>query len=159
MESGKVEVYLEDTEIGEVVRRSLEAVRSLAERGKISLQSDVFVCEIRADGNKLIQVLVNLLGNAIKFAPPNTTVSTSMKLCEEYLEIRIADQGKGIPKEFRDKIFDRFEQVSIDDNRVKGGTGLGLAISKSIVVAHDGSIGVDSEEGAGSTFWIRLPLI
>ncbi len=159
MESGKVEVYLEDTEIGEVVTRSVEAVRSLAERGKITLQSNVFVCEIRADGNKLIQVLVNLLGNAIKFAPPNTTVSATMELFDDYLEIRIADQGRGIPKEFRDKIFDRFEQVSIDDNRVKGGSGLGLAISKSIVVAHSGSIGVDSEEGAGSTFWIRLPLV
>jgi signal transduction histidine kinase len=141
-----------------VVTRSVEAVRSLAEKNKVSLNTNVFVIETSADAGKLIQVLVNLLGNAIKFSPPKTTVSATMERFEKYVEIRISDQGRGIPAEFRDKIFDRFEQVSIDDNRVKGGTGLGLAISKSIVVAHGGTIGVDSEEGAGSSFWIRLPL-
>jgi len=158
MESGKVEIYAEPTELSEVITRSVEAVRSLAERNKVGLQTQVFEIEINADGGKLIQVLVNLLGNAIKFSPPKTTVSASMERFEAEVEIRISDQGRGIPAEFKDKIFDRFEQVSIDDNRVKGGTGLGLAISKSIVVAHGGKIGVDSEEGAGSTFWIRLPL-
>lgn len=159
MESGKVEIYAEPTELSEVVTRSVEAVRSLAERGKLTLQTKVFEIEIPADGGKLIQVLVNLLGNAIKFSPQNTTVSATMEMFDDYVEVRIADQGKGIPSEFRDKIFDRFEQVSIDDNRVKGGAGLGLAISKSIVVAHRGTIGVDSEEGIGSTFWLRLPLV
>lgn len=159
MESGKVEIFSEPTEISEVVTRSVEAVRSLAERSKVSLATDVFAIEIPADGAKLIQVLVNLLGNAIKFSPQNTTVSATMEMFEKYVEIRISDQGRGIPKEFCDKIFDRFEQVSIDDNRVKGGSGLGLAISKSIVVAHNGTIGVDSEEGVGSTFWIRLPFV
>lgn len=158
MESGKVEIFAEPTELSEVVTRSVEAVRSLAERSKVGLQTDVFTIEVSADAGKLIQVLVNLLGNAIKFSPQKTTVTAAMELFEKYVEIRISDQGRGIPKEFRDKIFDRFEQVSIDDNRVKGGTGLGLAISKSIVVAHGGTIGVDSEEGVGSTFWIRLPL-
>lgn len=158
MESGKVEIYAEPTELSEVVTRSVEAVRSLAEKNKVSLNTNVFVIETSADAGKLIQVLVNLLGNAIKFSPPKTTVSATMERFEKYVEIRISDQGRGIPAEFRDKIFDRFEQVSIDDNRVKGGTGLGLAISKSIVVAHGGTIGVDSEEGAGSSFWIRLPL-
>lgn len=158
MESGKVEIYAEPTELSEVVTRSVEAVRSLAEKNKVSLNTNVFVIETSADAGKLIQVLVNLLGNAIKFSPPKTTVSATMERFEKYVEIRISDQGRGIPAEFRDKIFDRFEQVSIDDNRVKGGTGLGLAISKSIVVAHGGTIGVDSEEGEGSSFWIRLPL-
>ena len=158
MESGKVEIYAEPTELSEVVTRSVEAVRSLAERNKVSLQTQVFEIEINGDGGKLIQVLVNLLGNAIKFSPAKTTVSASMERLDAEVEIRISDQGRGIPAEFKDKIFDRFEQVSIDDNRVKGGTGLGLAISKSIVVAHGGKIGVDSEEGVGSTFWIRLPL-
>jgi PAS domain S-box-containing protein len=158
MESGKVEIYAEPTELSEVVTRSVEAVRSLAEKNKVSLNTNVFVIETSADAGKLIQVLVNLLGNAIKFSPPKTTVSATMERFEKYVEIRISDQGRGIPAEFRDKIFDRFEQVSIDDNRVKGGTGLGLAISKSIVVAHGGTIGVDSEEGEGISFWIRLPL-
>lgn len=158
MESGKVEIYSEPTELSEVVIRSVEAVRSLAERNKVGLSEQVFDLELNADGGKLIQVLVNLLGNAIKFSPPKTTVAVSMNLLDEEVEIRISDQGRGIPAEFKDKIFDRFEQVSIDDNRVKGGSGLGLAISKSIVVAHGGTIGVESEEGVGSTFWIRLPL-
>ncbi len=158
MESGKVEIYAEPTELSEVVTRSVEAVRSLAERNKVSLNTDLFIIEVNADAGKLIQVLVNLLGNAIKFSPQKTTVTAAMELFDRYVEIRISDQGRGIPAEFRDKIFDRFEQVSIDDNRVKGGTGLGLAISKSIVVAHGGTIGVESEEGVGSTFWIRLPL-
>jgi len=158
MESGKVEIFVEPTEIEEVVTRSVEAVRSLAERGKIKLATKTFPTEIPADGGKLIQVLINLLGNAIKFSPPETTVSVTMDMLEKFVEIRVSDQGRGIPEAYRDKIFDRFEQVSIDDSRVKGGAGLGLAISKSIIVAHKGTVGVESEEGKGSTFWIKLPV-
>ncbi len=74
------------------------------------------------------------------------------------MEFKIRDEGKGIPAAFKDKIFDRFEQVELDDARVKGGSGLGLAICKAIIEEHKGTIGVQSEEGKGSTFWFRIPL-
>ena len=71
--------------------------------------------------------------------------------------VRVTDQGRGIPKDDLGKVFNRFEQVEASDATLKGGTGLGLAVCKGIIEEHKGTIGVDSEEGKGSTFWFRIP--
>ena len=73
------------------------------------------------------------------------------------IEFRVTDRGRGIPESFRETIFDRFQQVEAADAKKKGGSGLGLAICKAIVERHGGTIGVESNEGAGSTFWFRIP--
>jgi len=99
-----------------------------------------------------------LISNAIKYSESRQTISIQRVDCQDWLEVRIIDQGRGIPASAQARIFERFQQVETDDSKRKGGTGLGLAICKSIIEQHGGSIGVDSEPGKGSSFWFRLPL-
>lgn len=110
-----------------------------------------------ADGAKLVQVLVNLLSNAIKFSPKQGHVSVVCQEKEGWLQVQVSDEGRGIPHAESELIFERFHQVEVSDRVEKGGTGLGLAICKSIVEAHGGQIGVQSEVGQGSTFWFKIP--
>lgn len=112
---------------------------------------------IFADGDRLIQVLVNLLSNAIKFSPSGSKVILASADMEDCVEFKVIDEGRGIPSEFLDSVFERFKQVKKSDAKNKKGTGLGLAISKAIVEKHGGTIGVRSQEGKGSTFWFRIP--
>ncbi len=76
----------------------------------------------------------------------------------EFLEFKVIDRGRGIPPSHINAVFERFQQVEANDAKKKGGTGLGLAICKAIIEEHGGTIGVDSEEGKGSTFWFKLPI-
>jgi signal transduction histidine kinase len=105
-----------------------------------------------------VQVLINLLGNALKFSPNNSTITISEEQNDQYTKISVKDQGRGIPKDQLAGIFDRFKQVNPVDKAEKQGTGLGLAICKSIIDAHHGHIGVISEPGEGSTFWFEIPV-
>ena len=111
----------------------------------------------KGDGDRLVQVLVNLISNAVKFSPRGSVVSVSAALRGPEVEFRVADQGRGVPPHMREAIFERFRQVEASDARHKGGTGLGLAICKMIVEGHGGTIGLESEEGRGSVFWFRIP--
>jgi signal transduction histidine kinase len=102
-------------------------------------------------------VLINFLSNAVKFSPVDSTIE--LEVCElpDAIQINVIDQGKGIPADKVETVFERFKQVERADETSKGGSGLGLAICRAIVEAHQGSIGVSSELGKGSNFWIRLP--
>jgi signal transduction histidine kinase len=155
MEAGILEIELEDMNLADAVASSLDAVRTLAENSRVTLEA-VGPCEgeIIGDQARLIRVIVNLLSNAIKFSPPGTTVSVSVHDDGTRYEVRIADQGRGIAPEDRVKIFDRFHRVS--ENTGPSGIGLGLTICKKIIEAHGGEIGVDSTVGSGSTFWFKL---
>jgi len=140
-----------------VIARSVSAVSFLASKNKIKIETPAKAPEVFADGSKLIQVIVNLLSNAIKFSPPNSTITITCDEIPEFIEVKIRDQGRGIPASLKDRIFERFEQVESADYKQKGGRGLGLAICKAIIDSHQGTIGVESEEGKGSTFWFRIP--
>jgi signal transduction histidine kinase len=110
-----------------------------------------------ADEARLIQVIVNLISNAIKFSPDGSTVSVfALPLETGQVEIRVTDQGRGIPPDKHREIFDRFKQVSRSDADNERGMGLGLAICKAIVDSHCGEIGVISSPDTGSSFWFRL---
>ncbi len=106
---------------------------------------------------RIVQVLVNLLSNAVKFSPPGGVVIIAVRRGEGWVEFRVTDRGRGVPAAHRRAIFERFRQVEMSDSRDKGGTGLGLAICRSIVEQHGGAIGVESDEGRGSSFWFRVP--
>jgi PAS domain S-box-containing protein len=112
---------------------------------------------VLADEDRIIQTLVNLIGNAIKFSDAGSTVR--IEGCEEGNEVhfRVSDEGRGIPADKLQSIFDRFQQVDSSDTRQKGGTGLGLAISKGIVERHGGRIWAESELGTGTTIHFTLP--
>lgn len=156
LESGEFDLHLEDVSVSRLIDRSLKSVESLAEKAQIQLDSQATETNIHADEDRLVQVLVNLLSNAIKFSNAGTSISITTAAIDGKVEIRIKDSGRGIPPALQKEIFERYKQVELADSREKGGSGLGLFICKKIIDAHQGEIGVESTEGAGSSFWIRI---
>jgi len=128
-----------------------------AQKHQVELQVEPCQIELLVDANRLVQVLVNLLSNAIKFSPPGSVVTIATRQSPGCVEIGVIDHGRGIPQSHLESIFEAYRQVEIADGQAKGGTGLGLAICKAIVEAHQGQIGVNSELGKGSVFWLKLP--
>ncbi len=110
---------------------------------------------VLADRQRVVQVLSNLLSNAIKFSPPGGRIALDLEQSERDCCIAISDQGPGVPEADRQHIFDKYWRTQGE----RGGEGLGLAIAKSLIEAHGGSIGVDSQTGGGSRFWFTLPLV
>ncbi|WP_370300573.1 sensor histidine kinase [Rheinheimera baltica] len=113
---------------------------------------------VRVDGQRLQQVLANLLSNAIKFSPQNSSVRLQLQQQGNKVRVSVSDSGPGVPDAFKSRIFERFSQADGSDSRKVGGTGLGLAICREIIAQMNGSIGFDSVEGQGATFWFELPL-
>lgn len=158
MEAGKMEMKYSDCVLQEIFDESAESVHEFARNAKVEISVAETPITFQGDQERLVRVLINLLGNAIKFSPANSKVSLTAEEQGDQLEMRVTDQGRGIPSEFKEKIFVRFQQVNPQDKQEKQGTGLGLAICKAIVDGHNGTIGVDSEQGKGSSFWIRIPM-
>jgi len=109
------------------------------------------------DRDRLGQVFINLISNAIKYSPDAETVEMDLSASPEMVTIRVHDHGLGIPREQRDKIFERFYRAAGPKQRVISGLGMGLYIVAEIVKRHGGTITVDSEVGKGSTFTVTLP--
>lgn len=114
---------------------------------------------VLADSQRLQQVFSNLISNAVKFSPQGGKVQIIAQVLEDRAVVKVSDQGPGIPEEFRSRIFQKFAQADSSDSRQRGGTGLGLNICRTLMEKMHGSIGFDSIEGVGSTFYIELPLI
>lgn len=158
LQAGMMELDVSVGPLDDVIQRSADAVRSFAEENHVSISTQPVGCQVEADSDRLVQVMVNLLSNAIKYSPKEGTVFISAIVAADMAEVRITDQGRGIPPEYMGAIFERYKQVDKTDKREKKGTGLGLPICKAIVESHSGEIGVESELGKGSTFWFRIPL-
>ncbi len=159
LEAGKLDLSLEEADVLTVLTIAIETVRPNAEKLGVTIYGSDVSAGIMCDQVRLRQVIINLLSNSVKFSPKGGEIRCTIDLFPESLKITISDQGPGIPREFKDKIFERFGQVRESDSKVHGGKGLGLAISRALIEAHAGRIGVDSEEGKGSDFWIVLPRI
>lgn len=114
--------------------------------------------ELEMDGDRIKQVLTNLVANASRFAPDQSTVTLEISSDSKNAKILVIDQGEGIPDSLKEKVFDRFYRADNSRNRETGGSGLGLAIARSIVVAHKGRIWVEETAGGGATFAVELPL-
>jgi CheY-like chemotaxis protein/anti-sigma regulatory factor (Ser/Thr protein kinase) len=160
LEGGRLEMELAPAESGPIVTRALEAVQSFANESGVTLAAAASPVRVRADADRIVQVLVNLVSNAVKFSPPGGTVKVKIVSGPAMAEFRVEDQGRGVPPALREAIFERYRQVEASDSRSKGGAGLGLAICKSIVEQHGGAIGVRDAEasGTGSMFWFQVPL-
>ncbi|HEY9733543.1 MAG TPA: ATP-binding protein [Drouetiella sp.] len=161
LEAGQMTVEEDVVNLAQVVNESIEAVRGVAEQTRINIEfkvvEDVDV-DVLGDNDRLVQVMVNLLSNAIKFSPEGSSIQIGVGADNGMAEVRITDHGRGIPASNIEIIFERFKQSQTSDGKRGKGTGLGLAICKAIVEAHKGTIGVESREGEGSTFWFKLPL-
>ncbi len=157
LETGTIELRFAQVPVESILHRALDSLTAFAHQRGIAVEMPEASSAIWADEDRIVQVVVNLLSNAVKFSPPGGAVTIAVEPQDGWVEFRITDRGRGVPLADRQAIFERFRQVEMSDAREKGGTGLGLAICKSIVEQHGGTIGVESEEGRGSTFWFRLP--
>ncbi len=160
IEQGSAPLYLDDVDMGLVVRASLDRLTLFAERQGVTLVADLpdEPIWIRGDENRLSQVLVNLIHNAVKFSPEGSQVAARAASVGGECVISVEDRGVGIPRADLDRVFERFYKVDKARVRGRGGTGLGLAIARHIVEGHGGRIWVESVEGQGSTFRFAIPL-
>jgi PAS domain S-box-containing protein len=165
IEAGKLELETVDIDLAHVVRGALELLKGTAESKCLELRASIdpdAPTELRADGGRLRQVLLNLIGNAIKFTPHGEVklhISVDRQTEEmAFLRFRITDTGIGINLETQARLFQAFTQADGSTTRRFGGTGLGLAICKQLVEKMHGDLGVESSAGAGSTFWFTLEL-
>ena len=162
MRSGKVTLQKVNCNVVDLLNQSVEAMQAMADQAQIQLVIQASPLTVWADPDRLLQTLTNLINNAIKFSPANSTIWMKADVMDAQqpsdVLITIQDQGRGIPANKLQVIFDRFAQVDASDSRHKGGTGLGLAICRNIIEQHGGRIWVESILGEGSTFSFTLPL-
>ncbi|HEY9205125.1 MAG TPA: ATP-binding protein [Candidatus Methanoperedens sp.] len=158
IEAGKMEFKLEQVDFREIAGVTLENIGQLALKKNIIISMGLpdKLSPVFADREKLIIVLSNLLGNALKFTPEGGSILLSAKEDQDSIEVRVKDTGIGIEKEELEKIFYKFYQVETTSQRKIGGSGLGLSLSRGIIRAHGSELCVESEPGKGSTFFFRL---
>ena len=124
---------------------------------RLHLETPLPEATLNADRDRLLQVMANLVSNAAKFSPAGGEVSIGARRVGGRVRVEVSDRGRGIPEEFRARMFQRFSQADASDQRDRGGTGLGLAICKAIVDRSGGAIGFEDRAGGGTTFWFELP--
>lgn len=160
IESGSLEFRFQHVDLGHVIDTAIEANAGFAKEYGVEyvVRQPVPALTVNIDGDRIVQVMTNLLSNAAKFSPPGGTVEVAVRRVDGWARVAVIDRGPGIPENFRDRIFLRFSQADSSDTRKAGGTGLGLSITKSIVERHGGRIGFGETPGGGSTFHFDLPV-
>jgi NtrC-family two-component system sensor histidine kinase KinB len=158
IEAGKIDMEISSISLYTLFERVLSAFRASADEKEVSLasRSSEALPNAKADFDKIIWVLTNLIANALHYTPRGGHIRLSAEVFGPFVQISVSDDGPGIPYEYQSKIFDKFVQVK--GEKVLGGSGLGLAICKELVRAHGGTIWVDSTPGSGSTFSFTLPV-
>nr|WP_314837840.1 ATP-binding protein [uncultured Flavobacterium sp.] len=155
LETGNIKLNMEKSNPYEIMNYATEAVKVQAEQKQIELviETEQNLPDIKADSEKTAWVLINFLTNAITYSTENSTIIVKLKNENSQVVFQVIDTGKGIDTRYKTKIFDKYFQVP---GSQKSGTGLGLAISKEFIEAQNGTIGVESELGLGSTFYFKL---
>jgi signal transduction histidine kinase len=156
--SGELAIVKEDCDLDAALQRAIETVRPIATDAGVGLAAEPASLRFHADPERIGQVAINLIANAVRFSPRGGTVSIGVSSSGGRVRVTVDDQGPGVPVAFRQAIFEPFKQVQGSAAHKKGGTGLGLAISRAIVQGHDGAIGVDDAPGGGARFWFEVPL-
>ena len=157
--AGKLTFNNDTVVMGDLIQKATTANQGYADQYGVSFTVENHGCDndaVIADENRLMQVFSNLLSNAVKYSPKGGNVRIMMDCTANKVRVSVIDQGKGIPPEFRGRIFTRFSQADSSDTREKGGTGLGLSIAKDIIERLGGNIGFTSSPGEGATFYFEL---
>ena len=165
MESGRAPLRICRCSLRELTQQAIETMTAMADAASVKLELALIAPPeavfFDGDSDRILQVLTNLLSNAVKFSPPHSRVEIRIEASVDAVLLRVCDQGRGIPLDKLDSIFDRFQQVEAADARQKGGTGLGLAICRTIVQQHNGTIWAESNShhnrGAGASLLVSLP--
>jgi signal transduction histidine kinase len=159
LEAGTIEWEFASEDLSQLVHDVVDILSPIAIAKKVEIVTDIQP-EIFAviDFERMEQVMVNLVDNAIKFSPEQSPVLVQLAVHKNVITLSVSDQGPGIPKEHLETIFKKFYTAAGDAHLKNQGAGMGLAISRAIVTAHGGTIGVESEEGNGSRFFVRLPV-
>lgn len=160
IESGKLELRKKLTDITKFISQNISLNKYWAERKHINLEfiRAENLPEVIMDDQKMDQVLNNLISNAIKYSPSNTTIQVKLESKNNSVLISVKDEGQGIPEEELDKLFKPFSKTSVKSTAGEKSTGLGLVIARKIVDGHNGKIWVESKVGKGSTFYVELPV-
>jgi signal transduction histidine kinase/CheY-like chemotaxis protein len=168
MQSGRAPLQIRRCSMRELCKQAIETMKPMADANTVQIElipvnggpngseEGLF---FDGDSDRLLQVLTNLLSNAIKFSPTASTIRIHTEATSDSILLKVADEGRGIPADKLDNIFDRFQQVEPSDARQKGGTGLGLSICRSIIQQHSGSIWAQRNLGPGTTFYVMLPRV
>lgn len=161
IESGKMDFSPKENNIISIINEAVESNLTYASQFNVTLNfSNTIECiKVLVDKEKIIQVLSNLISNAVKYSPTNEIVEISVEVIDKMVKVSVKDKGIGVLEESRDKLFHKFVQVDSSDTRKKGGTGLGLSICKAIIKQHKGTISFDSTPNQGATFYFELPLL
>ena len=157
LEQGQMPLNVTESDMDVLIQKAIDSLGSLAKQVSLSYQKQPLPVLVHCDVNLVTRVIANLLGNAIKFTPKGNKVAVSVERQMGGAKLCVSDSGKGIPKEYHKKIFEKFGQVDARQQNKMYSTGLGLTFCKLAIEALGGEIGVESEVDKGSTFWFTLP--
>jgi two-component system, sensor histidine kinase and response regulator len=156
LEAGELTLNRSECDLGDLARPVLDGFEPLRGGRKWTLNPPAQPVKLNADAALISRVIQNLMANAIKFTSDDGSIRINISVTDHQARVTVADNGRGVPLPFQEKIFEKFGQLESADART--GTGLGLFFCKLVVELHGGRIGVESEMGKGSTFWLTLPL-
>jgi two-component system sensor histidine kinase VicK len=157
VEQQTLELRVEDVDLDDLLAAQVTLYSAQSEEHTLHFRAAGERLVIRGDRDRLAQVIGNLLSNAIKYSPDGGEVEVGAGLIGEDVSVWVRDDGIGIPADHQDRIFTKFFRGDVGRERGIAGTGLGLVLARQIIEAHGGEVGFESGEGAGSTFWFRLP--
>jgi signal transduction histidine kinase len=159
VEAGVLQLDREPVRIERIAEQVLAHRRLIAANHQLRLEVEPDLPVAEADPIRVEQVLANLVDNAIKYAPDGGPITVRIRKADHELRVEVADEGVGVTPEQAERLFERFYRADSSVRRTTRGVGLGLFICRSLVEAHNGRIGVDSQPGRGSTFWFTLPML
>ncbi len=157
IEAGRLQLAVENVRVSSTLAEAIDTMRSLADKkSQILVQQGGADLSVRADSTRFKQVLMNLIGNAIKFTPENGRIELAARQVGDMVRVDVRDSGPGIPPEEQKRIFEAFYRLRNSEKAAEG-TGLGLAITQRLVELHGGQLGIESQPGSGSCFYFTLP--
>jgi signal transduction histidine kinase len=160
IEAGRFRVNTRPSNLATIVTEAIQMMQPLADKHKQQLVPDlpVTIPTVRADPRRTMQVLVNLISNAIKYGPDEAEITVGAAVREDVVRVTVADRGPGISPEHRRDLFRRFVYPQVENSKAQYGAGLGLSVVKAVAEAQGGQVGIEDRPGGGSVFWFTLPV-